>query len=63
MARSAVEDNKRLQIRVSPATKDERAARWYRSYGATPVLDQPLTLVMPLATFAPSLRSKGLLGS
>lgn len=41
--------------------KAERAARWYRSYGAEPLRDKPLTLVMPLATFAPDLRAKGLL--
>ena len=41
--------------------KSERAARWYVSYGAEPLTDQPLTLVMPLATFAAELRSRGLL--
>jgi GNAT superfamily N-acetyltransferase len=41
--------------------KNERAARWYASYGAEPLKDQPLTLVMPLSTFAADLRSRGLL--
>jgi GNAT superfamily N-acetyltransferase len=41
--------------------KSERAARWYASYGAEPLREMPLTLVMPLATFAPGLRTKGLL--
>ncbi|MGN6033316.1 MAG: GNAT family N-acetyltransferase [Thermomicrobiales bacterium] len=41
--------------------KGERAARWYASYGAEPLQDQPLTLVIPLATFAPEFRRKGLL--
>ncbi|MBO3759455.1 GNAT family N-acetyltransferase [Ciceribacter sp. L1K22] len=41
--------------------KSERAANWYASYGAEPLQDKPLTLVMPLATFAPDLRAKGLL--
>ena len=41
--------------------KDARAARWYASYGAEPLRDRPLTLVMPLATFAADLKSKGLL--
>ena len=41
--------------------KSERAARWYASYGAEPLQSQPLTLVMPLATFATELRGKGLL--
>lgn len=41
--------------------KGERAAQWYASYGAEPLRDSPLTLVMPLATFAGSLRARGLL--
>lgn len=41
--------------------KSERAARWYGSYGAEPIIGRPLTLVMPLSTFAPRLESKGLL--
>ncbi|RAZ76312.1 GNAT family N-acetyltransferase [Mesorhizobium atlanticum] len=41
--------------------KSERAARWYASYGAEPLKGQPLTPVMPLATFATELRAKGLL--
>ncbi|MER8372613.1 GNAT family N-acetyltransferase [Mesorhizobium sp. M1338] len=41
--------------------KSERAARWYASYGAEPLQESDLTLVMPLATFATDLREKGLL--
>lgn len=41
--------------------KGERAANWYASYGAEPLKDQPLTLVMPLATFADDLKGRGLL--
>ncbi|MBZ9851679.1 GNAT family N-acetyltransferase [Mesorhizobium sp. CA14] len=41
--------------------KSERAANWYRGYGAEPLPAIPLTLVMPLATFAADLRAKGLL--
>ncbi|MFS8114107.1 GNAT family N-acetyltransferase [Rhizobium jaguaris] len=41
--------------------KNERAARWYASYGAEPLQGKPLTLVMPLATFAADLKIKGLL--
>ena len=41
--------------------KNERAAAWYASYGAEPLKSRPLTLVMPLATFASDLRAKGLL--
>lgn len=31
--------------------KNERAANWYASYGAVPLANTPLTLVMSLATF------------
>jgi GNAT superfamily N-acetyltransferase len=41
--------------------KNERAATWYASYGAEAMQGRPLTMVMPLATFAPDLRAKGLL--
>ncbi|MDC7684480.1 GNAT family N-acetyltransferase [Asticcacaulis sp. BYS171W] len=41
--------------------KNERAASWYASYGAEPLKNLPLTLVMPLATFSSSLKIKGLL--
>lgn len=41
--------------------KGERAARWYASYGAEPLHGKPLTLVMPLASFAADLKAKGLL--
>ncbi|SFP91517.1 hypothetical protein SAMN03159463_05144 [Mesorhizobium sp. NFR06] len=41
--------------------KSEGAANWYREYGAEPLSEKPLTLVMPLATFAADLRAKGLL--
>lgn len=39
--------------------KNERAAQWYASYGAVPLRDKPLTLVMPLATFAAELEAAG----
>ena len=41
--------------------KNERAAKWYAGYGAEPLRDQPLSLVMPLAIFAADLKAKGLL--
>lgn len=37
--------------------KNERVARWYASYGAVPLLDAPLTLLLPLATLATALQS------
>ncbi len=39
--------------------KNSRAARWYANYGATPLSSKPLTLVMPLATFAAELKAAG----
>jgi GNAT superfamily N-acetyltransferase len=39
--------------------KNDRAARWYASYGAAPLSNKPLTLVMPLATFAVGLKAAG----
>jgi GNAT superfamily N-acetyltransferase len=41
--------------------KSERAAHWYASYGAEPLAGRPLTLVIPLATFAADLRARGFL--
>lgn len=41
--------------------KNERAANWYASYGAEPLKGKPLTLVMPLATFAADLKARELL--
>jgi GNAT superfamily N-acetyltransferase len=39
--------------------KNERAARWYANYGAVFLSGKPLTLVMPLGTFAADLRAAG----
>jgi GNAT superfamily N-acetyltransferase len=36
--------------------KNERVAGWYASYGAVPLLDAPLTLLLPLATVEAALR-------
>jgi GNAT superfamily N-acetyltransferase len=35
--------------------KTERAAKWYASYGAIPLADAPLTLVLPLETIRNAL--------
>ena len=37
--------------------KNQRAADWYAGYGAVPLNDRPLTLVMSLATFATDLKA------
>lgn len=39
--------------------KNERAATWYREYGAISLSSKPLTLVMSLATFADDLKAAG----
>jgi GNAT superfamily N-acetyltransferase len=39
--------------------KNDRAARWYASYGAVPLIGKPLTLVMSLASFAADLKAAG----
>jgi GNAT superfamily N-acetyltransferase len=39
--------------------KNERAGRWYAGYGALPLVDAPLTLVLPLATIAAALKKAG----
>ena len=39
--------------------KSDRAAAWYASYGAVPLADKPLTLVMALATFEAALQASG----
>jgi GNAT superfamily N-acetyltransferase len=36
--------------------KNERVARWYAGYGAVPLLDAPLSLVLPLATIKDALK-------
>ncbi len=39
--------------------KNDRVAAWYATYGAVPVLDVPLTLVLPLRTIEAALRAAG----
>ena len=39
--------------------KNDRAARWYAGYGAIPLTNRPLTLVMSLTTFAADLKAAG----
>ena len=39
--------------------KNERVAGWYASYGAVPLLDAPLTLLLLLATIEAALRAAG----
>lgn len=39
--------------------KDDRAADWYRTFGAISLADKPLALLLPLATIAAALRAGG----
>jgi GNAT superfamily N-acetyltransferase len=39
--------------------KSKRTANWYASYGAEPLNDRPLTLAVPLSTFAATLKASG----
>ncbi len=39
--------------------KNERAAAWYASYGALPLLDAPLSLLLPLDLIAVALKAAG----
>jgi hypothetical protein len=37
--------------------KNERVARWYAGYGAVPLLDAPLSVLLPLATMEAALKA------
>lgn len=39
--------------------KNEKVAGWYARYGAVPLEDAPLTLMLPLATIAAALKAAG----
>lgn len=39
--------------------KNERVAAWYATYGAVPLPDSPLTLLLPLATIETALKAAG----
>jgi GNAT superfamily N-acetyltransferase len=39
--------------------KNDRAAGWYTAYTAVPLLDAPLSLLLPLATIEAALRAAG----
>jgi GNAT superfamily N-acetyltransferase len=39
--------------------KDEQAARWYKRFGALPLLDDPLKLILPLAVVAEAIAIGG----
>jgi hypothetical protein len=39
--------------------KNERVAGWYAGYGAVPLLDTPLSLLLPLTTIDAALKKAG----
>ena len=39
--------------------KNERVAAWYAGYGAVPLLDAPLSLMLPLGTIEAALKKAG----
>ncbi len=39
--------------------KDDKAARWYERFGALPLLDDPLKLILPLGVVADAIRTAG----
>ena len=39
--------------------KNERVAKWYAGYGAVAMLDEPLTLLLPLVTIEAALKASG----
>jgi GNAT superfamily N-acetyltransferase len=43
-------------IAIAIDAKDEAAARWYRRFGALPLLDDPQKLILPLAVIETVLR-------
>jgi hypothetical protein len=43
----------------SPMEETRHQRAWYESYGALPLQDQPLTLVLSLATLEKDLRAAG----
>ena len=42
--------------------KDRSAVRWYERFGAVPLLDDPLKLILPLAVIAEAVSGEGLPG-
>lgn len=39
--------------------KDKKAARWYERFGALPLLDDPLKLILPISVVADAIRMAG----
>ena len=39
--------------------KNDRVAKWYASYGAVPLIDAPLSLLLPFKTIHAALAAAG----
>jgi GNAT superfamily N-acetyltransferase len=46
-------------IALAIDAKDEKVARWYEHFGALPLLDDPLKLILPLAIIADAIAAVG----
>jgi GNAT superfamily N-acetyltransferase len=46
-------------VAIAIDAKDEKAAHWYARFGALPLLDDPLKLILPLAVIAEAIDSAG----
>ena len=46
-------------VAVAIDTKNDKAAGWYGRFGAQPLLDEPLKLILPLVVVADALASSG----
>ena len=44
-------------IALAIDAKDENAARWYERFGAQPLLDNPLKLILPLSIIADAIKA------
>lgn len=44
-------------VAVGIDAKDENAARWYQRFGALPLLDDPLKLILPLSVIADAIKT------
>jgi GNAT superfamily N-acetyltransferase len=46
-------------IALAIDAQDENAARWYERFGAQPLLDDPLKLILPLSVIAGAIKTAG----
>lgn len=44
-------------VAIAIDAKDDKAVRWYQRFGALPLLDDPLKLILPLSVVADAIRT------